>query len=141
MDRGPDRADVIVTAGAYVLVDGLLAFVVGAKPNGNRLAIVRLGGYREQDETGWECAAREVHEEASLEIRPMVPPATYWLAPPHDAVAMERCPTLAAPDDPVAPVFIAWRLEEGVRKLSVMYLAIAQGVPVPSNEVRALILL
>ena len=141
MDSIPTGVGDITTAGAYVLVDGVLAFVLGPNSHGDGLAVVRLGGHREQAETGWECAAREVREEASLEARPLVPPATYWLAPPHDVEALDRHSASIAPGDPVAPVLVAWRMEEGVRKLSVMYLAATDDVPTPANEVRALILL
>ncbi len=69
----------VITAGAYVLINGGLLFVIGPTPTGQRLAIVRLGGHCEAGETAWQCAAREVAEEASLVIRPCRPPATYWL--------------------------------------------------------------
>jgi 8-oxo-dGTP pyrophosphatase MutT (NUDIX family) len=68
----------VATAGAYVLADGLVVFMVGPNRAGDRLGVVRLGGHREAGETSWTCAGREVLEEASVRIRPIPPPATYW---------------------------------------------------------------
>jgi 8-oxo-dGTP pyrophosphatase MutT (NUDIX family) len=58
----------------------------------DRLGVARLGGHREHGETAWQCAAREVREEASLAVRPLTPPATYWVGPPHDPAALAAGP-------------------------------------------------
>ena len=81
-----DPRDAVATAGAYFLVDGRFAFMLDPTPDGASLAVVRLGGRREPGETPWQCAEREVHEEAGLRISPRTPPCTYWLLPsdePH----------------------------------------------------------
>ena len=67
----------INTAGAYVCIDGLYLFAIGIKPHNSHIPIVRLGGHREGQETGWQCAVREVYEEANLHIQPLVPQTTY----------------------------------------------------------------
>src|SRR5579862_3158206 len=132
---------VVVTAGAYVLVGGLLAFVVGPTSKGDRLGVVRLGGHREGDETGWACASREVREESSLAIRALAPPTTYWLGPPHDPAEARAGPWLTRGSDEPTPFLAAWRIEDGERTFSLMYLASAEGTPKPSGEVRGLLLL
>ncbi len=58
--------DQTATAGAYVLLDGRFPFIVGPTPDGDRLAVVRLGGHREAGESPWQCAAREVMEESGV---------------------------------------------------------------------------
>jgi hypothetical protein len=131
----------VATAGAYVVVDGLLPFVVGPTPVGGRLAVIRLGGHREPHETPWECAAREVREEASLTVCPVAPPTTYWLEPARDQSSLDAAgwPYPVAGD--TAPILVAWRTEGGERKYSLMYLAVAAGTPVPATETQGLLLL
>lgn len=68
----------VVTAGVYVKTNGLFPFQVGPTKSGTTLGVVRLGGHRENGETGWECASREAFEEATLRLTPIKPPATYW---------------------------------------------------------------
>lgn len=48
----------INTAGAYVCIDGLYPFAIGIRPHYGQIPIVRLGGHREEHETGWQCAVR-----------------------------------------------------------------------------------
>jgi hypothetical protein len=67
----------ITTVGAYVTVDGLYPFAIGSRLHNGQIPVVRLGGHREEHETGWQCAVREVQEEANLQINPLVPQATY----------------------------------------------------------------
>jgi hypothetical protein len=131
----------VATAGAYVVVDGRLPFVVGAIPAAGRLPVIRLGGHREPGEDAWACAAREVLEEASLTARPLPPPATYWAAPPHDPAALTVAPWPVAPGEPVAPLLVAWREDVGRRRYSLMYLAVADGPPRPAAETAGLLLL
>jgi 8-oxo-dGTP pyrophosphatase MutT (NUDIX family) len=132
----------VVTAGAYVVAGDRFVFVVG-RPSGvtDRLGVVRLGGHREAGETAWQCAVREVREEASLAVRPLTPPATYWVGPPHDPAALAAGPWVAeAPGEP-APLVVAWNEEAGVRRLSATYLARAEGAPIPAAETQGLVLL
>jgi NUDIX domain len=133
----------VASVGAYVVVDGRLPFVVGPTAAGDRLGVVRLGGHRKPGETPWACAAREVLEEASLAACPLAPPATYWLAPPHDPAALTAAPWPGAPTpaDPVAPVLVAWRENAGQRRSSLMYLAVADGPARPAAETAGLLLL
>jgi hypothetical protein len=41
----------INTAGAYVCIDGLYPFVMGWRPKDGRIAVIRLGGHREEGES------------------------------------------------------------------------------------------
>jgi len=56
------------TSSAWVLVSGSFPFMVGPDQTGKLLGVVRLGGHIEQGETPWQCAVREVKEEADLDI-------------------------------------------------------------------------
>ena len=71
------------TAGAYVSVNGLYPFVIGSKPHNNKIPVIRLGGHLEAGETGWQCAAREVYEEANLKVTSLMPETTYWIDRNH----------------------------------------------------------
>jgi 8-oxo-dGTP pyrophosphatase MutT (NUDIX family) len=135
-----------VTAGAYVLLSalgGLMPFMVGPTKAGDRLGVVRLGGHRAPGESSWECARREVLEEARLRITLETPPATYratmddvernlehedW-RPPTDE---ERC---------CPPLLISTRGNDPLGPLSVMYLARSDDVPEPAAEAMGLLLL
>lgn len=135
----PDR---VATAGAYVLVDGCVAFMVGvAHATGDRLVVIRLGGHRKAHETAWDCAAREVLEEASLVVHPLTPPATYWVEPDQDPSVPRAAPWQRPPFEAADPLLVATRHEAGARLLSVTYFARAQGPPVPANEAQGLLLL
>lgn len=131
----------INTAGAYVSFNGLYVFAIGIQPHNNRIPIIRLGGHREENETGWQCAEREVFEEARLKIKPLLPKATYL----YDWESLENDPRK-----------IEWRYEneqehipclaltyrrEGTTTLSLMYFAHADETPTPSSEVKGLLLL
>ena len=131
----------INTAGAYVIVKGLYPFAIGIKPNRGRIPIVRFGGHREPYETGWQCAQREVYEEANIRIRPLATRTTYladkdqleaelteirWGGPTYQ----DHIPLLVVADGRTEPA-----------SLSLMYLAQADEMPTPSSEIRGLLLL
>lgn len=67
----------INTAGAYVCINGLYVFTIGIKPHNGHIPVVRIGGHKEGNETGWQCAVREVFEETNLRIQPLFPQSTY----------------------------------------------------------------
>lgn len=121
----------VVTAGAYVWVDGRIPFVVGPTREGTALAVVRLGGHREGNETPWACAVREALEEASLQIEPRRPPTTYRIE--GDEPRFVRADW---PSEP-SPLFVS--AKDG--RLTAMYLAQATGQPKPAAETRGLLLL
>jgi hypothetical protein len=128
------------TAGAYVCVNGLYVFAMGARPHNGNIPVVRLGGRREGNETGWPCAWREAQEESELDIRPLIPTKTF-LADGDSLDADLREIQWDHPLDECDPLLIvAYRRAGGVL-LSLMYLAQADGYPRPSSEVKGLLLL
>lgn len=140
-DPHADPRDAVATAGAYFLVDGRFAFMIDPTPDGESLAVVRLGGRREPGETPWQCAEREVLEEAGLRISPRTPPCTYWLqqsGETSDGSPVEALIDGGWPEEPSvpAPILIV-RGRPGLSdRLSAMYLAAAEAPRSPSTRHR-----
>ena len=131
----------INTAGAYICIDGYYLFAIGIQPHNGHIPVVRLGGHREGNETGWQCALREVYEESNLEIKPLWPKATYFAEWNHIASGLQELhwqPKIEA--EPI-PILVVVYPQENDIHLSLMYLAQAEGFPVPSSEVQGLVLL
>lgn len=134
--------DSVVTASAYLLSGSHFVFMVGPTRSGDRLGVVRLGGHMEAGEPAWHCATREVHEEASVKIELLPPPATYWVGPEpeRDETAVAGPWPLAA-GEPAAPVLVSWRIDPQHpprRVLSATYLATTVGDPQPASEAQGL---
>ena len=130
----------INTAGAYICIDGYYLFAIGIRPYNGHIPIVRLGGHREEHETGWQCAVREVYEEASLYIQPLLPPTTYlanWNYLESEPQEIHWQPKIE--QEPIPILVVAYHREDDLH-LSLMYLAQAEGVPQPSSEVKGLLL-
>jgi ADP-ribose pyrophosphatase YjhB (NUDIX family) len=135
--------DSVVTAGAYLLSGSHFVFMVGPTRSGDRLGVVRLGGHVEVGETAWRCATREVHEEASVNVELLSPPATYWIGPEpeRDETAVVGPWPLAA-GEPAAPLLVAWRNAPDHpprRSLSATYLARTEEDPQPASETQGLL--
>ena len=130
----------INTAGAYVLINGLYLFTIGIKLHNGQIPVIRLGGHREENETGWQCAEREVFEEANLQIEPLLLQATYSID--WDNIEAEPSINLwqQSEQEPAPFLVITYRRDEEMT-LSLMYLAYAVGIPTPSSEVKGLLLL
>ena len=130
----------INTAGAYVRINELYLFTIGINQHNGQIPVVRLGGHREENETGWQCAEREVFEEANLQIEPIPPQNTYFI----DWNNIEAEPSIIqwqqTDQEPAPFLVIAYHRDEKVT-LSLMYLAHAKGIPSPSSEVKGLLLL
>ncbi len=126
----------IITAGVYVQVSGCFPFQVGPSPSGKTLGVVRLGGHREGQETGWQCAVREAFEEAHLRLSPRPPPATYWVAATAET-DFHQGPWPVVSGE-VAPIVVITH-PEGT--LTPMYLGSSQDDPIPSTEAKGLLLL
>jgi ADP-ribose pyrophosphatase YjhB (NUDIX family) len=129
------------TAGAYVLSGGLHLFVLGAELHQGHIPVYRLGGHRLAHETAWQCAAREVFEEARLQITPLAPPVTYHADGDQADPQLAEIPWEGDAEQEHTPLLVVSACREGETRLSVMYLAQANGLPVPSSEVKGLLLL
>jgi 8-oxo-dGTP pyrophosphatase MutT (NUDIX family) len=129
------------TAGAYVCIDGSYLFALGIRPHNGQIPLVRLGGHREDNETGWQCAAREVLEEANLYITPLLPQKTYAVDWDHLDGGPEEIPWQQEPKEEPVPLLIVVHRHGKETSLSLMYLVQAEGNPTPSSEVKGLILL
>jgi len=126
-ERGSERYERAVTASAWVLQGGVFPFMIGPDQTGEALGVVRLGGHIEPGETPWQCAVREVREEASLEIEALAPPATLRLQEDQlSPVPWEE------PTGPPPTVFTG---------RAVYSLARTAGPPRPQAEARGLLLL
>ncbi len=129
------------TAGAYVCIDGYYPFAMGSKLHDGHIPVIRLGGHREGHETGWKCAAREVYEEASLQIQPRSPQVTYLSDWDRLEVELQEIQWRDQTEQEPAPILVITYWRENVTSLSLMYLAHAEGFPQPFSEVKGILLL
>ncbi len=139
--RGDLRHARINTAGAYVCVQGLYPFALGSRPNQGRIPVIRLGGHREQGETGWQCAQREVLEEAGLSIQPLAPPATYYADFDQADAGLQKAQWERVDEQEAIPYLVVGYCRDGQSWLSLMYLAHAVQLPTPCSEIHGLLLL
>jgi hypothetical protein len=131
----------INTAGAYVCIHGFYLLAIGIHPHNGNIPIVRLGGHREEHETGWQCAVREVYEEANLHIRQLAPQRTYLSGGEHLSTELQEMEWQNKIEHDPAPCLVVSHRREGSIILSLMYHAQAEGIPIPSSEVKGLLLL
>lgn len=131
----------INTAGAYVLIDGYYLFALGIRPYSDHIPVVRLGGHREEYETGWQCAVREVYEEASLHIKPLELQMTYAADWDHTEEELREIPWQNTIEEEPGPILVVTYHRESSMHLSLMYLTQAEGLPNPCSEVKGLVLL
>jgi hypothetical protein len=131
----------INTAGAYVCIDRYYVFAIGIQPHNGHIPIVRLGGHREGNESGWQCAVREVYEESNLQITPLPAPATYISDWDHMEAKLQEIRWGYRIEQEPDPILVVTYCREDKMHLSVMYLAQAEGIPKPSSEVKGLLLL
>ena len=127
----------INTAGAYVRLHGLYVFAIGIQPHNGRIPVVRLGGHRKENETSWQCAVREALEEANLQIKALLPQTTYLWG--WDQLETEP-QGIQWQQDPAPFLVVTYRRGEQTT-LSLMYLAQTEDIPMPSSEVKGLLLL
>jgi ADP-ribose pyrophosphatase YjhB (NUDIX family) len=131
----------INTAGAYVCLRGFYLFAIGIHPHHGNIPIVRLGGHREANETGWQCAVREVYEEANLHIQPLPPQRTYLSAEDHLNTELQEIEWQNKFEQEPVPCLVVGHRQEREMILSLMYLAHAEEMPTPSSEVKGLLFL
>ena len=129
------------TAGAYVCIDGYYLFAMGIQPHDGHIPIIRLGGHREEHETGWQCTAREVYEEANLHIQPVQPQMTYICDWNHIDTELQDITWRTKVEQEPIPILVVTYCHDDKMHLSLMYLAHAEGFPRPCSEVKGLLLL
>jgi len=130
----------VKTAGAYVCIHGSYLFAIGIRPYHGRIPIFRVGGHRQEHETGWQCAVREVYEEASLQIKPLPTKTTLLTDGGRIELELERIRWQTSNEEPV-PLLVTAYLRNNRILLSLIYLAHTEGSPAPSSEVKGLLLL
>jgi hypothetical protein len=129
------------TAGAYVCLNGFYLFAIGIRPHNGHIPVIRLGGHREEYETGWQCAVREVYEEASLQIQPLITKTTYLSDGDHIETELPEIRWQPFTEKECDPLLIVAYRRQRKTLLSLMYLAQADGLPTPSSEIKGLLLL
>lgn len=131
----------INTAGAYICIDGCYLFAIGIRPHNGHIPVVRIGGHREGEETGWQCAVREVYEETGLHVEPCDPGITYLANGDHLEAALQEIQWDRSMPGKCDPCLVVEYHREGESLLSLMYLVETEKVPTPSSEVKGLVLL
>jgi 8-oxo-dGTP pyrophosphatase MutT (NUDIX family) len=131
----------INTAGAFIRMDGCYLFAIGIHLHNGCIPIVRVGGHREGNETGWGCAAREVYEETGLIVAPCNPGITYLADGDHLEEQMQQIRWRDPAEGECDPYLVVAYRRENETLLSLMYLVEAEGLPAPSCEVKGLLLL
>ena len=124
-------------AGAFVLHRGKMVFMMGPTVDRSSLAIVRLGGHKEEGETDWECAQREVYEESLMRIKPIEPAMSFY-SPNHrfgEDIILEP----ASEDQ--RQLYQPQPLIIGHRNSTPIFLTYSEDKPAPNMETKALILL
>jgi ADP-ribose pyrophosphatase YjhB (NUDIX family) len=128
-------------AGAYVITNHVMPFMVGPTPDNTALAVVRLGGHKEGNETAWECAQREVFEESGMRISPLAPSMTFSCPKTTQDSEITLEPIIGYQNSNQEPRPLIIGHHDTVHSLTAMYLAQSDDEPVPSMETKALILL
>ena len=135
------QGSIVKTAGAYIRVNGLYVFALGIRPYQGGVPVFRLGGHLEKDEAGWQCAVREVREEANIKINFISPNATYLANGDHIESQPQKIAWTVTTHDEKKPFLAVQYFREGQTTLSLMYLAETDETPKPSSEVKGLLLL
>lgn len=129
----------VVTVGTYIRIDERFLFAFGPhSERPGRLAIIRVGGHREDGETPWACAVREAMEETGLSIEPLpVGKTMVW----HPAKGvLEPFQTSGASLGEPRPLLVLPREDRPGAPANVMYLVRAHGSPAPLDVCGLLLL-
>ncbi|WP_340003673.1 hypothetical protein MHH52_16685 [Paenibacillus sp. FSL K6-0276] len=132
---------VVQKAGAFVLTNKRMAFMMGPTVDQSELAIVRLGGHREGAETAWECAQREVLEESQMRITPLTPSMTFYCPNTRFDIDIELEPIDKFQNASIEPRPLIVGHQNSVQSITPIFLASSDDEPVPSMETKALMLL
>ena len=129
------------TAGAFISIEGLYPFALGWEPHNGNIPIFRLGGHVMGHETGWECAVREVKEEANIRIKPVYTKRTYWASAETQGIDLQEIQWDKENDPGSKPFLIVAYHTHNETSLSFMYMAQSNEIPTPSAEVKGILLL
>jgi len=66
------------TVGSFVLYQDTLAFMIGPDNSGKKLGVMRLGGHIEDNENLLQSLEREIKEEASVQLKLLKSPRTFY---------------------------------------------------------------
>lgn len=132
---------VVQKAGAFVLTNKRMAFMMGPTADQSALAIVRLGGHREGAETAWECTQREVLEETQMRITPLTPSITFHCPNTRFDIEIELEPIAKFQNTGIEPRPLIVGHQNSVQSITPIFLASSDDEPVPSMETKALMLL
>lgn len=132
---------IVRAAGAYVCVNGLYVFALGIRSHQGCTPVYRLGGHLERDETGWQCAVREASEEADINIKFVMPTATYLANGNDTEPQLQKITWTGEGYEEHIPFLAVQYFRENHTILSLMYLAETAETPKPSSEVKGLLLM
>ncbi|HNT26484.1 MAG TPA: NUDIX domain-containing protein [Anaerolineales bacterium] len=102
---------------------------------------MRFGGHRQAYETGWQCAQREVYEEANIQIKPLSTRTTYLADKAQPEAELTKIRWGGPTYQDHTPVLVVADGRTEPASLSLMYLAQADEMPTPSSEIKGLLLL
>ena len=70
--------NVFKTVGSFILYQDTLAFMIGPDNSGEKLGVMRIGGHIEANEKLLQALEREIKEEASVEVKLLNSPCTFY---------------------------------------------------------------
>jgi ADP-ribose pyrophosphatase YjhB (NUDIX family) len=122
------------TVGAFIIYKDTLAFMIGPDNLEEKLGIVRIGGHIEENEDLFQCLKREIEEEATIEVKLLSSPYTYyktsWDDNNYSEVSKET-------DLEIKPLVIVG----DEKRSTAVFLAVAEKEPKPSSEAQGIIFL
>ncbi|MBM7566104.1 hypothetical protein [Paenibacillus sacheonensis] len=133
--------EIVQKAGAFVLSNRRMAFIMGPTEDQSALAIVRLGGHREGAETAWECSQREVLEESRMRITPIIPTMSFYCPNTIFDIEIRLEPIAEFQNVPIEPRPLIVGHQRSLQAVTPIFLASSDDEPVPSMETKALMLL
>lgn len=122
------------TVGSFILYKDTLVFAIGPDNTGEKLGIIRIGGHVEENETYLQTLEREIKEEASIEVKLLSSPNTFYKRNWNDSDYSEISDYI---DLDINPLIIT-----GTKIHSTaVFLSCAKEEPKPSSETYGIIFL
>lgn len=122
------------TVGSFILYKDMFAFAIGPDNTGEKLGIIRIGGHVEENETYLQTLEREIKEEASIEVKLLSSPNTFYKRNWNDNNYIEISDDI---DLDIKPLIIT-----GTKMNSTaVFLSCAKEEPKPSSEAYGIIFL